>query len=252
MTPIDLSIIIPAYMEAAMIVDSLTTLADWLDTHDYGTVEVIVVVANSSDGTAKLAESQAHRFKHFRVTKPGPRVGKGRDVRAGLLEATGRYRLFMDADLATPLKHLDDVAAGMQQGDDIIIAVRNLWQIHSEKRRKLISTFGNIVAQVVVLPGIKDTQCGFKAFRSDVCEAILPLQTMLGWSFDVELLVIARRLGYHVTCFDAPDWHDPKEAYTGLSGDSPMSAAFKTFRDLFIIRFNVWRGRYPKPKSNAR
>src|SRR5215469_6454375 len=115
-SPIDLSIIVLAYMEAGIIADSLQQLAGWLKTHDYGTVEVMVVTADSADGTAKIAQSQAKLFQHFRVVNAGPRVGKGRDVRLGMFEARGRYRLFMDADLATPLRHLDDVKAFMDRG----------------------------------------------------------------------------------------------------------------------------------------
>jgi hypothetical protein len=130
-----------------------------------------------------------------------------------------------------------------------MIAVRNLWTIHHGKRRKVMSKFGNILAQIILLPGIKDTQCGFKAFRADVATAVFERQTMLGWSFDAELLAIARRLGYHITTFEAPDWHDPKEAEHGLVGDSPLGSALKTLADLFVIRFGIWTGRYPKPRG---
>ncbi|MBW4062099.1 glycosyltransferase [Candidatus Saccharibacteria bacterium] len=246
MTPaqFDLSIVIPAYMEAALITASLTQLADWLRTHDYGQVEVIVVVADSDDGTAKLAEAMAPQFTSLRVVKPGPRVGKGRDVRFGMLAATGRYRLYMDADLATPLRHLDDVAAGAAAGDDIIIAVRDLWSIHKGLLRKLISKLGNVVAQIVVVPGIPDTQCGFKAFRGDVATDVFRRQTMMGWSFDAELLAIARRHRYNITTFKAPNWTDPKDGNMGLVGDSPLHAAVSTFWDLLVIRAGLWTGSY--------
>ncbi len=244
---LDLSIILPAYMEAQGIAGALETLAAFLDTRDYGEVEVVVVVADSSDGTAKIAESRAKLFKHLRVVHAGPRAGKGRDVRLGIFEAKGRYRIFMDADLATPLVHLDQIHEGMQRGDKVMIAVRDLAKIHKGFLRKFMSSFGNIVAQVVLLPGIKDTQCGFKAFEAEAAEAIFSRQTMLGWSFDAEILKIARLLKYRVETIEAPDWKDPKPAGMGLVGDSPLSAAVKTFRDLFIIRWNVWTRVYKKP-----
>jgi dolichyl-phosphate beta-glucosyltransferase len=243
---IDLSIIIPAYMEAAGIADDLEKLAAFLKTRDYGTIEVLVVVADSPDGTAKIAESKAKLFQHFRVIHAGPRVGKGRDVRLGMFEARGRYRLFMDADLATPLTHLDDVHAAIQRGDNIIIAVRDLWQIHKGILRKLMSSFGNIFIQILILPGIKDTQCGFKAFEADAAEAIFSRQTMLGWSFDAEVLLIARRLKYKIATFESPDWKDPKAANMGLVGDSPAKAAIKTLLDTVVIRLNAWTGHYRK------
>jgi dolichyl-phosphate beta-glucosyltransferase len=248
MTPaIDLTIILPAYMEAAGIAGSLERLADFLKTRDYGQVEVLVVVADSPDGTAKIAESKAKLFQHFRVVHAGPRAGKGRDVRIGIFEARGRYRLFMDADLATPLEHLDDVKRLMDSGAKVGIAVRDLLKIHKGLLRKFMSSFGNVVAQVVLLPGIKDTQCGFKVFEAEAAEAIFSRMTMLGWSFDAEVLKIARLLGYKIVTIEAPDWKDPKAAGMGLVGDSPLSAAVKTFRDLFIVRWNVITGRYRKP-----
>jgi dolichyl-phosphate beta-glucosyltransferase len=244
---VDLSIIIPAYMEAAGIGTALEKLATFLDTRDYGTVEVLVVVANSPDGTAKIAAGKARLFKHFRVVHAGPRAGKGRDVRLGLFEAKGRYKLFMDADLAAPLHHLDDVHALMGERADVIIAVRDLWSIHKGLLRKIMSKFGNLFIQVLILPGIKDTQCGFKAFEAGAAEAIFSRQTMLGWSFDAEVLKIARLLGYKIKKIEAPDWKDPKTAGMGLVGDSPLHAAIQTLLDTIEIRLNVWEGRYKKP-----
>lgn len=242
----DLSIVIPAYQEALVIKSSLKTLADYLGEHHLGEVEVIVVVADSPDGTADLAASCAKLFQNLQVIKAGPRVGKGRDVRLGMLAATGRYRLFMDADLATPLSHLEDVKLLMARDVPVLIAVRNLWSIHKGLRRKLITKGGNWLAQIVLLPGIKDTQCGFKLFREDACEAVFRRMTILGWGFDLELLAIAQQLGYRVSTIAAPDWRDPKAVSGGLVGDAPTSAALQVLQDLFTIRLNLWRGVYRK------
>jgi dolichyl-phosphate beta-glucosyltransferase len=245
---IDLSIIIPAYMEATNIADSLATLATWLKDHDYGAVEVLVVAADSPDGTAKIAEDQARLFKQFKVVHAGPRVGKGRDVRLGMYEARGRYKLFMDADLATPLIHLDGVKRlVMDPNADLGIAVRNLWAIHKNPIRKLISGMNTIVAPIMVAPGVKDTQCGFKVFRTDVAEAVFSRMTMLSWSFDAEILHIAHRLGYKIVPIPALDWKDPKIEGSGLVGDSPIKAAVNGFLDLFTIRWNGLTGIYKKP-----
>lgn len=244
---VDLTIIIPAYKEAATIGSSLIKLANFLKNRNYGVVEVLVVVADSADGTAKIAQSKASLFQHFRVVHAGPRAGKGRDVRIGIFEARGRYRLFMDADLATPLTHLDDVKRLIDEGATVGVAVRDLMKIHKGFMRKFMSSFGNIVAQIVVLPGIKDTQCGFKFFEAQAAEAIFARQTMLGWSFDAEVLKIARLLGHHIVTIEAPDWKDPKAVGEGLVGDSPLGAAIRTFRDLFVIRWNVITHKYRQP-----
>jgi len=227
-----------------MISGTLRRLADWLDKHDYGEVEVIVVVADSPDGTAALAVAEAHRFSSFRVIDAGARVGKGRDVRLGVMAARGRYRLFMDADLATPLVHLDDVYRLMKTGADAGIAVRNLVRIHHQLRRRVISKIGNLLAQTILLPGIKDTQCGFKVFRADVAAPVFQRMTILGWGFDLEVLAITRSLGYRIEVFEAPDWTDPKAIGEGLGDDSAGAAALQTFRELLQVRLNLIRHRY--------
>jgi dolichyl-phosphate beta-glucosyltransferase len=244
---IDLSIIIPAYMESRLIVDSLQQLAAFLATREYGVVEVVVVVADSPDGTASLAESQSGLFKHFKLVHAGPRVGKGRDTRLGIFEAKGRYRLFMDADLATPLIHLDNVYAFMQHGGQVGIAVRNLLRIHKGVTRKVMSKAVNVAAQVLVVPGIKDTQCGFKVFEASAAEAIFSRITMLKWSFDLEVLAIARQLDYKIEIFEVPEWHDPKTADQGLSGDSQLKIVLGGMLDPLRMRLNIWAGKYKKP-----
>ncbi len=243
---IGLSIIIPAYMEAALIAGKLAELAKFLDSRDYGHVEVLVVVPDSPDGTAKIAAAQTKLFKHFRVVNAGPRVGKGRDVRLGMFEARGRYRLFMDADLATPLTHLDEVHAFMQRGGKVAIAVRNLFTIHKEFSRKVMSKAANLAAQVLVVPGIKDTQCGFKVFEAEAAEEIFSRMTMLQWSFDLEVLGIARTLGYKIDFIETPDWKDPKTAAAGLVGDSLLGVALSSFMDPFKVRLGLWTGRYTR------
>jgi dolichyl-phosphate beta-glucosyltransferase len=242
---IDLSIIIPAFMEAKVIASSLTQLADFLDTRDYGEVEVVVVVVESSDGTREIVAANSHRFNHFKIVDAGPRVGKGRDVRLGIFESRGKYKVFMDADLATPLHHLDDVQHRViQVGAPVGIAVRDLVATHKTFMRKVMTRGGNLLIQMVVLPGLKDTQCGFKAFEASAADEIFSRMTILGWGFDLEILAIARKLGYRIVTFDVPDWHDPKADNAGLTGDSASSAAIQTLQDLAVVRFRMWAGRY--------
>lgn len=238
---IDLSIIIPAYKEAGTIELRLQTLADFLRTHDYGRIEVLIM-AQSDDDTGAAARHDAKYFHDFRVINLGKRAGKGGAVRAGMFEAHGRYRMFMDADLATPLEHLDDVKRLMDRGSKVGIAVRNLVGIHKGLKRKFITGAGNLLAQIVLLPGISDTQCGFKVFEAGAAEEIFGRQTILGWGFDLEILAVARKLGYNIETFAAPDWKDPKA--TGLVGDSASSAALQVLRDMFKVRWGLITGRY--------
>jgi dolichyl-phosphate beta-glucosyltransferase len=217
-----------------------------LDSHNYGEVEVLVV-SNCTEGTAAAAQTKASRFKHFRLIDEQTRMGKGGAVRMGMFEAKGRYRLFIDADMATPIKHLDDVHAFMQRGGQVGIAVRDLWRIHKGLLRKLITKTANIVVQVLLLPGIKDSQCGFKVFEAEAAKAIFSRQTLLSWSFDVEVLSIARHLGYRIETFDANDWKDPKSEEGGLTGDSPLKVAIQEAKDPVIVRLNLWTGKYNQP-----
>ncbi len=240
MSTIDLSIIIPAYHEAQRIEQTLQTLAEYLKDHDYGRVEVLVI-AQSDDDTGAAAKHEAKYFHSFRVVNLGKRAGKGGAVRAGMFEAVGRYKLFMDADLATPLNHLDDVARLMAKQAKVGIAIRSINSTH-HGLRKLLSEIGNLLTQILIVPGIKDTQCGFKVFQDEAANEIFSRQQILGWAFDMELLLIAKRLGYKIETFPANDWKDPKA--NGLVGESALKTSIAMFKDMVKIRLNALTGKY--------
>jgi dolichyl-phosphate beta-glucosyltransferase len=235
-----LSIIVPAYQEARRIERTLDDLASYLKKHRYTDTEVVVVSADSPDGTAELAEGKADLFSQFKMIHSGPKVGKGRDVRTGMMEASGQYKLFMDADLATPLHYIKNVRELMDENYEVIIAVRDLTSSHTGLR-KLVSSLGNGLVQVLLLPGIKDTQCGFKAFSAQAADELFRRQTILGWGFDMEILAIARMRGYKIAQINAPDWSDkPNGTFEGEVG----SAALETLGELFTIVWRKWTGRY--------
>ncbi len=237
-----LSIIVPAYHEADLITQSLGDLAKAIEQYfDPATIEVIIVAADSPDDTAAVAQNSKRLFSNFSVIQPGPRVGKGRDVRAGILGASGQYRMFMDADMATPLHHLQQVKDFMASGGDIAIGSRPLASIHTGFR-KYLSEVGNILVRTLLTPGISDSQCGFKVFRDDVAETIFTRLTILGWGFDMELLTIARIHKYAITTMLIDDWHDPKAE--GLTGDSSLKVALDTGVELLRILRNRLMRRY--------
>lgn len=242
MKNIQLSIVVPAYREAERITDSLEKLSKAIKEYlDAERTEVIVVSADSTDNTAEVAEKSKHLFRHFSVVKPGPRVGKGRDVRSGIQAASGQYRMFMDADMATPLHHLQDVKKFIDSNGEVGIGVRPLSNIHTGLR-KYISEFGNILVRTLLTPGINDSQCGFKVFRADCAEVMFSRLTILSWGFDMELLTIARVHKYTIKTFVIDDWHDPKAE--GLVGDSSIKVALQTGIDLLLILKNRLIGRY--------
>jgi dolichyl-phosphate beta-glucosyltransferase len=233
----ELSVVVPAYAEAALIVHSLLALAD----HVAGRpIEVLVVVAEGGDNTLKLARQCAPWFEQYSVIDAGPRRGKGRDVRLGMLAARGRYRMFMDTDLATPLHHLDELSAYMAADAAVVIGVRKLWHTHSEFRRRLIASGGNLLVRMLLLPGLHDTQCGFKMFRAEVCETLFRNASIDGWGFDLEVLAAARRRGYRIETLRIDDWSDPKVTALGLVGDDVGSAAREVLGDLVRLRLDSW------------
>lgn len=244
---LDLSIIIPTYKEETRIGKTLEELAKFIDGSKYK-IEVLVVDAGSPDQTRDVAISKAKLFKHFRFVDAGPKPPrkaiKGKQVRTGVFEAKGQYVMFMDADLATPLKYLQQVFATMDADQPVAICVRNLQESH-KGLRKLISGTGNFLVQMLLLPGIKDTQCGFKAFKSDAAREIFGRQTILGWGFDMEVLAVARKLGYDIELIDVPDWKDVTKG-SKISGSPAIQAAMQTFGDLLNIKWGMMTGRYRK------
>lgn len=178
----NISIIIPAWQEADRIGSSLVELSKYLRENVWTNVEVLVVVADSPDKTLEIAQSKSGLFKNYKVIQAGPRAGKGRDVRLAMQQARGQYKLFMDADLATPLHHLTTVRRLMEEKADVIIGVRNLKTSHNGLR-KIISNAGNWLVRRVLDLNIGDTQCGFKAFRGPVADDLFGVQTINGWGF---------------------------------------------------------------------
>ena len=224
----------------------LHELAAFLKTRNYGHVEVVVML----QGDRLLVDEEISHlpvdaFADCRLINMGMRAGKGGAVRSGMFEAHGRYKLFMDADLATPLIHLDDVYRLMQQKTQVGIAIRHLAAIHDDTKRKFITTVGNILIRIVLLPGIKDTQCGFKVFSSEAADEIFSRVTITGWGFDLEVLALARKFHYKIDTFFADDWHDPK-VEGGLVGDTAGAAALEVLLELCKVRWNLICRRYTK------
>ncbi len=255
---IDLSIVVPTYNEHGRIGQSLTAISDYIKDKPY-TIEIIVVDADSPDGTAKEASKYSKLFRHFSVISAGPKPKKsalkGRQVQLGMLAAKGRYIMFMDADLATPLKYLNNVFELMDRQRPIGICVRNLQKSHKGVR-KFISASANFLVQLILLPGIKDTQCGFKVFSAPAAQKIFTKQTIAGWGFDMEVLAIARQMGYQIDTIDVPDWHDVQHGdsdKTKLSGSkfSAVKAALQTFPDLIKIKWHLLSGKYKKNEKTS-
>lgn len=243
----DLSIVIPAFMEARRIADTLKRVAEYVTAHDLGKVQVVVVSADSPDGTASVARKYAQLFDNFVLVNAGPKVGKGRDVALGMLYARGRYRVFFDADLATPLHHLQQVQQFIEDGGTVGVGVRNVGHYHNTITRNLLSRMASLVARILIAPNVRDTQCGFKVFRADVAESLFGQMRIMGWNSDMEIIALARKHRHRIATFAIPDWTDPKEHEEGMAGDSILDAIMRGAIEPFLIRLRIWTGKYGTP-----
>lgn len=218
----NLSIVIPAYCEENRIGTTLDELASFLKRDPFFTqrnVEVIVVAADAPDNTHEIVASKQGLFASahitFTILKPGPRVGKGRDVQYGMLRAHGKYVMFMDADLATPLHHLQAFHEACERGSDIVVGTRDLFHYRSSRLRNMFSGLGNRLYQLTSGILIEDTQCGFKMFTSEAAQLCFSKLSILGWGFDLEVLAIARANNLAITPIRIDDWEDkPYSTYT--------------------------------------
>jgi dolichyl-phosphate beta-glucosyltransferase len=230
-----ISLVIPAYNEAHRLESSVRALREFLaySQHPY---EVILVVEQSTDGTLELARQLTEGQAAFRVIGNPDHRGKGHAVRTGMLAATGDIAFFMDTDLSTPLPEIERFLAhfAANPGADILIGNRQhaqsaILKRQSLLRRKMGQTF-NTILRMIARIRVKDTQCGFKAFRRPAREAIFSRQKIEGFAFDVELLILAERLGFSVA--DLPvEWHNAEGSKVHIIRDS-----WRMLRDAVRIR----------------
>lgn len=195
------SLIIPAYNEQQRISDTLTTVARYLDRTDWA-YEIIAVDDGSTDDTRRAMIESSAKIESLRIISYRPNRGKGYAVRQGVFASRGEYVGFSDADLSAPIEEISKLFAAMRKGYDIVIGSRSVKGARIETHQPFYRELGgkalNLVIQLLAVPGIHDTQCGFKLFRGDVARTIFNLCFIDGWSFDVEVLYIARRLGYKI------------------------------------------------------
>ncbi len=193
-----LSLIFPAYKEEDRIGRSLKKTLAYLATKDY-TCEIIVVDDGSPDNTAEVASSFGSGIKVVRLETNS---GKGAAVRRGMLEARGEIRLFSDADLSTPIEEFDKIRRGIIDGADVSIGSRAIDPSMIKERqpfyREFMGKTFNRFVQIVAIKGIKDTQCGFKAFTAEAAEKIFSVAKINGFAFDVEALYLAQKFGMKI------------------------------------------------------
>lgn len=235
----DISIIIPAYNEAFRVTKTLNSISQYFagKSYDY---EIIVVNDGSSDATKKIVENL--NIPHLTILTNQKNYGKGYSVKRGLLYAKGNYRLFVDADNATPIETTEILLEFARQRYDIVIGSRSIngaRVVHYQPlhRRWLGILYSFLVHFIIDLREIHDTQCGFKLLSQKAAEHVLSQCTINGWTFDVEMLVIAKRLGYKIK--EVPvTWKDQPKTKVKFWG--MVEAIF----DLLVIRKRIAENKY--------
>ena len=231
-----LSIVIPAYNEEKRLPQTLREVLDWLARGNFSFREVIVVDDGSRDGTAGVVEEFARTDANLRLARNLGNRGKGYAVRHGMLEAKGEWTLYTDADLSTPITEIEKLCrAAREQNAAIAIGSRavdrSLVEVHQPALRELSGRCFNLVMRAVTGLPFRDTQCGFKLYRADAARQIFSRQKQEGFSFDVEDLLIAKKLG--VRAVEVP------VRWANVEGTKVrLSQGIKSFVDLVQIRMD--------------
>jgi dolichyl-phosphate beta-glucosyltransferase len=236
-----LSIVIPAYNEARRLSHSLDLLREFFSSWAAGSVEILIVVEHSTDGTLDLAKQAVAEQANFQVIDNRVHRGKGFAVRSGMLQARGAIVLFMDADLSVPLEEIGKFLAWLDAhpADDVLLGSRQHADSRIERRQGLLrqtmgKTFNRVLRTLSLIP-FRDTQCGFKAFRAAPAREIFALQTIDGFAFDVEIILLAQALGYRIAELPVR-WLNSPESKVHIVGDS-----VRMLMDVFTMRTRVNR-----------
>ena len=241
-----LSIIIPAHNEENRLPPSLLAVSNFLSRQEYSS-EILVIENGSSDRTFEIAQSYIKEIPGLKVIRE-QKAGKGLAVKRGMLAAQGQYRIFCDADFSMPVEEIQKFLPPQINRYDVAIASRELAgskRVNEPEYRHKIGRIFNSMVRWSVLPGLQDTQCGFKAFRADVAEKVFQQQTLPGWAFDAEVLVIARKQGFQIQ--EVPiTWYYKPGTRLHIIKDS-----FQMAVDLLTIRHNAKQGLYGTKKNHS-
>lgn len=241
---IKLSVVIPAYNEEGRIATTLQSLDQYLEKQEYG-YEIIVVDNGSSDKTCDLVKRyQQTTVENLVVLCFSKSIGaKGSAVKTGILdEARGQYIMFMDADNATPISEIEKFWPDLESGKyQVVIGSRYLNDSNVTQKQPLyrivLSRMSNLLIQLLTVPGIKDTQLGFKVFTHKAAKDIFKRVTIPGWGFDMEVLTIARKRGYKIKEVGVL-WRERGGSHV------PLKAYIQSLFDLLKIKFRSLFGQY--------
>lgn len=235
---LDITLILPAYNEVKRIAQTIAEVQAYLQEGQLS--YEIIVVADGNDGTRELASQMAESDTTLRVIGNMERRGKGYSIRQAVKLAQGSIIGYVDADNKTPIKELDKIRPWFKECYQVVFGSRGLRESHIYQAQPLYRRIGSkgfryFMQAVVGLPGIVDTQCGFKFFEKQVALDLFNRQTIDGYMFDVEILYLARKLGYRLK--EVPiDWRDDGDSRLNLFSGNVRNAL-----DIFRIRFSKLR-----------
>ena len=241
-TFVDLSIVVPAYNEELRLPPTLMKLDAFLRTQPLR-YEILVVDDGSKDKTCDVVTAHMLTIPNLRLVRQFPNRGRGAAVRMGMLQARGQIRVMCDADCSMPPEQLPrllapiiackaQIAIGSRYAEGAKTDVKQPFY------RVLWSRLANKVIQRSLVPGIRDTQCGFKAFTAEVARDLFRRAKIDGWAFDLEILALARRRGYEIAEIGV-EWKDDNR-----SRISPLKDMWKVMKEALTIRRNLKKGLY--------
>lgn len=235
-----LSVIIPAYNESKRLPLTLVDIDRHLSEAEYS-YEIIVVNDGSKDSTADVVNRLEHLVKNLRIIDNEENHGKGWVVRQGMLASKGNWRLFTDADNSTSIDQFNKMIPYFKEGYDVVIGSRAVKGAELKPAqpwyRQILGKAGNVFLQVLILKGIKDTQCGFKCFSEEAAERIFKIAKIDRWGFDIEALALARKFGYKIKEMPVV-WVNDTRSSVGLG------AYLTTFVEAVKIKLWLRKGKY--------
>ncbi|MFQ3550223.1 MAG: dolichyl-phosphate beta-glucosyltransferase [Armatimonadota bacterium] len=232
-----ISLIIPSYNEEKRLQNTINEVNKYLQ-DNFDLYEIIVVDDGSTDSTKNIAFEFCEKNKSIKVVSYIPNQGKGYALKQGVLASKGHMIAFSDADLSTPIDEMNKLISEIKKGYDIVIgsrAVKNsILDEHQPLYRELGGKVLNLFIQILAVPGIKDTQCGFKIYTHDVAKELFEMSFIRSWAFDVEILYLARKKGYKISEVGVK-WH-----HCEGSKIEPFSAGLQVLKDIIRIKLHKY------------
>ena len=235
-----LSLILPAYNEEKRLPECMEKVAKFIKQRGEP-IEVLLVENGSHDRTYEMALEYAKKYPWLKVFHEET-PGKGNAVRRGMLEGRGKYRMFADVDFSMPIDEISRFIPPELSDYQVAIGsreVKGAVRYNEPATRHFTGRVFNLIVRILLgLPGIHDTQCGFKSFSAEAAEKLFSVQRINGWAFDAEVLFLAKQYGYKI--IEVPvQWY-----YDGNSKINVIQDSIKMFRELLQIRANYRKGMY--------